>query len=947
MKIRREFKTCFISLILLTSLLSAFVIIPEDAKADFTEGTTLYFHDFFSSFGEMNRNEPTAENGSAWPPDISNIEEWIVWFYMWLGFKDIDIDLDQSYLEQLGISPFKITGFYEYPDEEILEIEGDVEFNLYFSSTLLSKIVKDEVKVDLCHYKDYLDFFDDLPPLEKYDTTTKIKSTLSREKTQLTTISIGDVDFELSPEEILTFSVEIIPSDKFIREIVEKMNQTKLEELIGLIEPLAEVLTNQTLIPELSGVGDLVDFVLNQSEIFLENLTLVADLVNDILSSSFVYDSVEHPSSVTLPGDMPGYDDEEENVKKYYLHSGGTMDEDEPTGEMPSEVSLSDISQWDGPNLETSKVIKEASASLYIEHQNILRLINILRGKIEVTARLLYENNEIASSQKLLDWTIFLNILSEPQLMIFNFDNLGEYEIKHGSGLSLEVSSDVGGESIGKYAKLFCDSIYYASYLAVEFDETEHIRVTSEQPSSREIALGESVVYNLSVVSDRDEDEVKLAIVGFDEKAKWDIDLPGSFNLTAGVEKSVEIVVTSTYTEFDSDAYDTGEELTVGFAVYGKNGRAVYDAVVEVSEDAVEYDIIVVSPKAKEIRHGENGTYVFKIINNNTGFWSDSYSIEISSANKWLTYEEKYPTDVDVGDEVEISATISVPEYTDVSSDKLTFTVKSKESNEKTYVAVEVTTTVIGPNIVETMYHFFETLGEDVGLADTLGSSFYAALILAAIAFIIIFIIIIVLIYFLTIKYINLVCFERIKEVSPEGAANFEITIHNPFKRTLSYKIDAQNSSSSSPEQGWKVFLDTESVTLESKQSKKLILTVKPTDYVKPDDWVEVKVKARALEKNKKAKLSVVTTIKDAKPDLNIVGVFHWPRAFKKGDRVVTSFKLRNNGNAAAKVSVILYLNGEEKNKVEDITIPSGGYADIEIPWIAVKGKNDIDIVVK
>jgi len=40
-------------------------------------------------------------------------------------------------------------------------------------------------------------------------------------------------------------------------------------------------------------------------------------------------------------------------------------------------------------------------------------------------------------------------------------------------------------------------------------------------------------------------------------------------------------------------------------------------------------------------------------------------------------------------------------------------------------------------------------------------------------------------------------------------------------------------------------------------------------------------------------------------------------------------------------------VNNEEKNKVEDITIPAGGYADIKIPWIAIKGKNEIEIVVR
>ena len=99
---------------------------------------------------------------------------------------------------------------------------------------------------------------------------------------------------------------------------------------------------------------------------------------------------------------------------------------------------------------------------------------------------------------------------------------------------------------------------------------------------------------------------------------------------------------------------------------------------------------------------------------------------------------------------------------------------------------------------------------------------------------------------------------------------------------------------------------------------------------------------------NSHSSLSTVTSITDDKPDLRITGVLHWPKVFKKGDKVTTSFRLENKGKvAASNATVILYVNGEEKNKVEDITIPSGGYADIETPWIAVKGKNNVDIVVE
>jgi len=144
------------------------------------------------------------------------------------------------------------------------------------------------------------------------------------------------------------------------------------------------------------------------------------------------------------------------------------------------------------------------------------------------------------------------------------------------------------------------------------------------------------------------------------------------------------------------------------------------------------------------------------------------------------------------------------------------------------------------------------------------------------------------------------------------------------------------------------VELNTDEVSLDSKQSKPIQLTVKPTDLVKEEDWLEVIVIAKLKDRKKQIEISTVTTIKEAKPKLKISRVLNWPTTFKKGERVETSFRVENRGKVAAnKVSIVLYLNGEEKNKVEDITIPRGGYAEVEMPWIAVKGKNDIEIVVK
>jgi uncharacterized membrane protein len=194
-------------------------------------------------------------------------------------------------------------------------------------------------------------------------------------------------------------------------------------------------------------------------------------------------------------------------------------------------------------------------------------------------------------------------------------------------------------------------------------------------------------------------------------------------------------------------------------------------------------------------------------------------------------------------------------------------------------------------------------------------------------------------------KYVTVVCLERVKEITSDEKAEYNILIENPMRQAQTYEIKVEKESESD---GWEASVDIERIVVEPFKSKSIVLTVKPTDYAKADDWIEVKVKAKVVDREKSDEISTITTIKEGKPEIKIIGVIHWPRVFRKGDRVETSFRLENRGNvSASNINVILYVNGEEKNKVEDITIPRGGYAEVEIPWIAVKGKNEVNIVVK
>jgi len=87
--------------------------------------------------------------------------------------------------------------------------------------------------------------------------------------------------------------------------------------------------------------------------------------------------------------------------------------------------------------------------------------------------------------------------------------------------------------------------------------------------------------------------------------------------------------------------------------------------------------------------------------------------------------------------------------------------------------------------------------------------------------------------------------------------------------------------------------------------------------------------------------------MKEGKTLLQLENVTHWPTTFNPGEKIITSFNITNNGSIPARnVKIFFYLNGKQKNKVE-VTLPAGNIADIQIPWIAEKGKNQVRIRVK
>lgn len=922
-----------------------------------------------------------------------------------IPIENVKATEEDDFLEMFDFllpQPFTINAFYEVPKD--LELDGDMVFDLYFSNTLPTKFnYKDDVKITVSKLDMETELF--FPEeLENGNTTITLEPEILGDAVQKFTIKLENVTGTVSEGDFLLFEIEILQSDKPIGDFIAERFETKIK---GRIENLADYL-NESEDEDLKDIAATIKEIITSTEELGITSEEIADLANSFRSSSLVFNSKDYPSSIKLPIEDEGnstlfinydlygelsefmfymnneipngtnatwptmlfgfdpaspdlYAEEwtvwigiwlislsfdgipEEEVKKefvYYLHENFNMStslsEDSTT--QRSKIS-GDVLSWEGPEIKQNKIIENITTNLYLHYPKLLTL-----RTITVKTTLMDGEEEIASDEKDIDRTSIIELLRRgpdlPTIFTFN-DFKGNYQIWNEKKFTLKVEVVSGPIFSLRPINIVYNSEEYPSSVTLEYEETTNIKI--EGAEDKKVYAGGSTEYILNVTS-KYKDDIDFS-VEFEAIGDWKVEYyPESLDIEE--DESVQVYLFVNSSAEDESAYRT-DKIELWFNASGKTGFTSRKAKVNVSEDAVDHGIDIIIPDNKNIKHGESDVYEFIIKNNNTGFLTDDYDIFITSEHNWtldITYDEDDSYGVKVGEDFNISVGITVPWYTNIESDILTIKVVSLKSGEKEFtVKGEVTTEVIRPNILESIYQFFESVAEDIGLADALGEAAGWTLIILIVVLILIFLIPILIIA--KRRFIELICLDRIKDISPDEVATYEITAKNPYKRKISYDIETEIESSSDQ---WDVKLDTQHVEIEPRKSQLVTLTVKPTDYAKLDDWIETTVVVKPVDRKKGTKITTITSIKEGELQLKISGIFHWPRVFKKGDRVETTFRLENKGNVSAQdISVILHVNGKEENKVEDITIPRGGYAKVEIPWIAEKGKNEINIVVK
>ncbi len=634
-----------------------------------------------------------------------------------------------------------------------------------------------------------------------------------------------------------------------------------------------------------------------------------------------------------------------ENLVELYLEKDNILINKKPNGstireKIPKDQSLN----FTGPEITRNRILENLSAELYIHYPKLITL-----GNLQIKASIVDLNDdkkEIANEIKSIDSATIFEIISRgPDVpTVFNFNDFdGGYEIEYDHMIGLDITIEKAGIFNLRPINLVYGSDFYESNIKYVYNETDNIKI-QEFDNKNTYANG-SAVFDLNIESKK-EDTISIKFKNETKVGSWEIkSVPSTFEAEEGSITTIKVYVNSTAE--DASAYNNKDKITSLITAEGKTGIDDETIRVRVKKEEVPFDFEVETPEEIEVKHGEEKTFKIKIKNENKGFVVDEYAIQVSSENDFYNYIKNIEAPIYNDNEEnvrELELTISIPKYTEISTDNIIINITSLESKNvgsELSKIITIKTKIITPNILENIYHFFEQLSEKIGINPSWGAWFLIGLVA-----LVILVIVITTIILLSRKFIELICLERIKEIDIGEKAEFEIEIINPYKEPLTYKITTE--SSEKIKERWDISLNQNQFVLAPGQKEIIKLMVSPTDYVKKDDWAEVKVVVKNIDKDKLSSIETATVLKEGKIDVSISNVLHWPKRFKKDDRVETSFKLYNRGSVSAeKLTIVLFVNGEEKSKVEDIIIPRGGYADVEMPWIAEKGKNEIKIIVK
>jgi len=608
------------------------------------------------------------------------------------------------------------------------------------------------------------------------------------------------------------------------------------------------------------------------------------------------------------------------------------MDTSQPTKSIDSTWDLNDgDARWyTSPFDEEQHINGDVEISIFIEaffpRLDILPLqFRIIRVYVlDVSPS--WSENEIASSRAIPLFFFSNDTIKEKEITL-NIDHV--IPAGHRLGIRIEKSFDI--LSLFPFTLLspffstniVYDSIFHKSYVYVPFNVTGGGIEIESYPQKREVKAGEEISYTVVIYNNGAQDDTISLSYTIKERRgenEWEVTLEPSQLIVEGNYLNYSYVTIKA-----PQTAQPGDFLNITLTAQGATGTDSIWLNTSLAEPT--YGVDVTGGENKDGVPGDSIIYTFTV--RNVGDLPDTYDISVTC--DWVATPEKNKVSLQAGEKEEINVEVEIPlDAENGTQVSLVFTARSQNSSKED--SARVTTTVS-----------FAVGGEKESIWNKL---LYPLFILGVIA-------LLVIAFFLTTftkKFVILSCDERMKEIPPGYSAHYKLKIKNALekikggKNKITYKLSVGGEI---PEK-WKTEFEKDIITLDGGEEEEVEFTVETSPDSSLEDWASIDIIVTPVKKTAKSeKINIVTLLREPKPHLEIEKVEHEPETFVEGEKVISKVKIVNKGEAPAEeATIILSVNGKEKNRVEGLNIPVNAHVEVEIPWYAEEGENRISIKI-
>jgi len=618
----------------------------------------------------------------------------------------------------------------------------------------------------------------------------------------------------------------------------------------------------------------------------------------------------------------------------YYLHDvnnnaclGELMDTSSPSSYYVASLKLEESDGiWCTMPLQSDAGIKgDVRATLYIEAFFIMPdILPIQLRFVKVSLLDVYNGNidVIASSRVTPLIYISNNTIKTKTFVINNVD----YTIPAGHAIGIKVEKAVDFLSYFPFsviAPFFSTNVLYDSIDAPSFVEIPvnisgggiYLQCYDKQ---EKVKPGEEAEYGIIIYNNASvEQDVSLSSNYTGNK--WSIEMPQLVKVGANSFNYTTIKVRA-----PTDA-KPGDYLNI--TIIASTGKGTYSIWLNTTVIAFQHGVQVIAKKG--IVRGEPGKKVnltFEV--KNTGDLEDTYSLSVDVESQWKSELEKNRITLAKGESEDVRVYVTIP-LNASNGTKKTVTLKAEsveyEVSDTATCSIEVIYIVAPSQPSSNKMQLIGYVLFIIGVA--------ALLIIAA------------LLGRVAKKTVLLEADERVAETTPGKAVSFTLKITNPLeklkggKNKIKYKIGIEGKI---PEE-WETKLDREQLVLNGKETAEIKLWVNIPKDAPLDEWASIDVVVSPSQ-GKTERLNFLVTLREPEPLLKME--YEHEGEMKEGSKVITKIKIKNEGEAdAVDRSIVILVNGKEKNRIDGVTIPVGGEVEIEIPWIAEK-ENEVEVKI-